>query len=232
MSEWEIEPPAEGGTVSRQGRTSGPTRGEPATPSEPPSGIAVGGLSQPPPAPQPETGRPRPGPSRPGRVRFSSLWLGIAIVMLLIGLVGGYFIARSQAADDDMAVVESKSRVGELQAALAQAQDRNWSYFRANEALKQQLEQVTSSSTTATAPGVADHGGVFDDGVYLVGEDIPAGTYDGVVNGEFGYWARLKGTDGTIASIVENGIVRGPFVLTLNPSDKAVELRGVTLTER
>ncbi len=56
--------------------------------------------------------------------------------------------------------------------------------------------------------------------------------YDGVVNGSIGYWARLKGTDGAIASIIENGIPKGPFVLTIESADKAVELRGVTLTER
>ena len=47
-----------------------------------------------------------------------------------------------------------------------------------------------------------------------------------------GYWARLKATDGIVSSIVANGLPRGPFVLTVVESDKAVELRGVELTAR
>jgi hypothetical protein len=73
---------------------------------------------------------------------------------------------------------------------------------------------------------------VFRDGVYLVGEDIAAGTYDGAVEGETGYWARLEATDGSTSAIIANAIVRGPFVLTIYVGDRAVELRGVTLTAR
>ena len=68
--------------------------------------------------------------------------------------------------------------------------------------------------------------------MYLVGEDIEPGVYDGVVVKEQGHWARLKGTDGMVSQIIANGIVRGPFVLTIVQSDVAVELRGVILTAR
>jgi hypothetical protein len=135
-----------------------------------------------------------------GRKRVSYVSLGVAIAALLVGLLGGYSIARSQISGNEAALVDMDARVGELEAALAQSQDRNWSYYRANETLKQQLQQVTSGTSSTTSP--TDRQGVFSDGVYMVGEGIPAGTYDGVVNGTFGYWARLKGYDGSIAQIM------------------------------
>ena len=66
----------------------------------------------------------------------------------------------------------------------------------------------------------------------MVGEDVLPGTYDGALTAEIGYWARLRGTDGSVGAIVANAIVRGPFALTITESDKAVELRGVEITPR
>jgi hypothetical protein len=152
------------------------------------------------------------------------------VAVLVVGLMAGFFIGRSQYAGDSVAAAQANARVSELQFALSRSEDRNWTYYRTIEGLKGELEQATSTSTTVPASdGVRDS---YSDGVYLVGEDIPAGTYDGVVTGTVGYWARLKGTDGAVSSIIENAIPKGPFVLTLAPADKAVELRGVTLTLR
>lgn len=172
------------------------------------------------------------GPSAPRKrpVRLSYGWLGVAVAMLLVGVMAGFFIARSQNSGDAAALVDANARLGELQAAVSRSEDRNWTYYRANEALKEELKQATSSTSSTVPP--ADGKGTYGPGLYLVGEDIPAGTYDGEVNGAIGYWARLKGTEGAIASIIENGIPKGPFVLTIEAADKAVELRGVTLTQR
>ena len=119
-----------------------------------------------------------------------------------------------------------------VEKALSQAEERNWMYYRKTEALTAQLADAladgpSSTSTTAPAPGPA---GTYGDGIYLVGVDIPPGNYDGTVTGEVGYWARLKGTDGVVGSIITNALPRGPFVLTIIKSDKAVELRGVVIT--
>ena len=156
------------------------------------------------------------------------MWTGAVVVVLLVGLMAGFFIGRSQYSGDSAAAAKANARVSELQFALTRSEDRNWTYYRTIEGLKGELGQATSTSTKVPAPGGARDS--YSDGVYLVGEDIPAGTYDGVVTGPLGYWARLKGTDGAIASIIENAIPKGPFVLTLAPADIAVELRGVVLT--
>ena len=226
MADWDIDSPVKGDSSRGQpphpggSAGSGPGAGPPPQAGQPP----VPGRTAPPPATQ--------GPSPPGkrRVRPSYGWLGVAAVMLLVGLMAGFFIARSQSSGDTAALVDANARLGELQAAVSRSEDRNWTYYRANEALKEELKQATSSTSSTVPP--ADGEGTYGPGLYLVGEDIQAGTYDGVVNGAIGYWARLKGTEGAIASIIENGIPKGPFVLTIEAADKAVELRGVTLTQR
>lgn len=187
-----------------------------------------------PPAPAPAVPRDpwsvQPPPRRPLWERISLVWTGAVVAVLLVGLLAGFFIGRSQYSGDSAAAAQANARVSELQFALSRSEDRNWTYYRTIEGLKGELEQARSTLTTVPAPdGIRDS---YSDGVYLVGEDIPAGTYDGVVTGTLGYWARLKGTDGAIASIIENAIPKGPFVLTIAPADKAVELRGVTLTPR
>ncbi|MFH0915217.1 MAG: hypothetical protein V1912_02050 [bacterium] len=160
------------------------------------------------------------------------IWIVAALVMLLVGVLTGFFIARSQAAGDAAVLTETRAQLGQLQKARSQSEDRNWTYYRENEVLKAELEQARSSgqtSTSTTVPGSSGAGSTYRDGVYIVGEDISPGTYDGVVTGKVGYWARLKETDGSASAIIANAIPRGPFVLTIYPADKAVELRGVEI---
>jgi hypothetical protein len=147
--------------------------------------------------------------------------VAVAVVFLGIGLALGLAVARSQSAGDRASLAEAHIQMGKLQTALSQSEERNWTYYRET--------QTSSSSTTVTTTGVP---GRYADGVYLVGKEIPPGTYDGVVTGEIGYWARLKNTTGFIDGIIANGIPGGPFVLTIYPTDMAVELRGVRLTAR
>jgi hypothetical protein len=221
MGDWDIDSPVKGDSSRGQPPPLGGSAVGPASPAGPPP-VSGGSVS---PAPTPNTAVPRKR-----RVRLSYGWLGIAVIMLLVGLMAGFYIARFQTSGNEAALADAKARLGELQTAVSQSEDRNWTFYRANKALKEELSQA-SASTSTTAPSVTAKG-TYGPGVYLVGEDIPAGMYDGVVNGSIGYWARLKGTDGAIASIIENGIPKGPFVLTIESADKAVELRGVTLTER
>ena len=226
MGDWDIDSPVKGDSSGGPTPVAGRPAAGPASPLGPasPAGQAPASGRAAPPAP-PDA--PAPRKHRVGR---SYGWLGIAAVMLLIGLMAGFFIARSQTSGDEAALADANARIGELQAAASRSEDRNWTYYRANEALKEQLSRATSSTPTTAPPANAT--GTYGPGLYLVGEDIRAGTYDGVVDGSVGYWARLKGTDGAIASIIENGIPKGPFVLTIVSGDMAVELRGVTLTER
>jgi hypothetical protein len=232
MGDWDIDSPVKGDSPKPQ--PSVPKRAkDPVAPVTSRSG--AGTAASPPAGAPPVSGAGSsahaPGGTSPGRVfaRLWYAWLGIALVLLLVGLMAGFFIGRSQYSGDAAALAEANARVSELQAALSRSEDRNWTYYRTNASLKEELQQAASSTST-TVSSSAGAPKSYSDGVYLVGEDIPGGTYDGVVNGSAGYWARLKATDGAISSIIENSIVKGPFVLTIDPADKALELWGVTLT--
>ena len=164
------------------------------------------------------------------------------VVLLVIGALIGFYLARWQSTDDGAELAETNRELGEVQRALAQVEQRNWDYYRTVEGLAGEIESLRNGSggsapsgqgaTTTTSHAPVMLGGTYGDGVHSVGEDILPGTYDGVVTADMGYWARLKGTDGAIGSIIANSIVRGPFMLTIVESDKAVELRGVEISPR
>jgi hypothetical protein len=65
-------------------------------------------------------------------------------------------------------------------------------------------------------------------GTYVVGSEMPAGTWHtaGPDPDSYGscYYARLRNLDGeTISSIITNGNTPGPMTLTIKPSDKGFE---------
>ncbi len=176
---------------------------------------------------------------RPGRsFRRLLLLIAGAVAIFAVGILLGVFILGAQVDGNEAVLADATTKLGEIQKALAASEDRNWTYSRENETLKAELQGLRAASggstTTSlpTVPGDRPTASAFSAGVYLVGEDIAAGEYDGEVTGDVGYWARLSDTDGSVHAIIANGLPRGPFVLTLLPSDKAVELLGVKLTAR
>jgi hypothetical protein len=247
MDDWDLESPK-----AKKGDPSGgiTPRGasEPAASGLPqgalaPIGQSAGGkaVSKPvagmPVVPEPAAGEQAP-PARGRRWKLSRIVMVVigGLVLILIGALAGFFIARAQntTVSDELAGIRQQLAVAE--SGLKESEERNWNYYRQDQALKAQIEELqngpgatSSSSTTTTAPG----GRVsYTDGIYMVGEDIQPGDYDGVVTGKAGYWARLRGTDGNVGAIEANGLETGAFVLTINTSDVAVELRGVKITSR
>jgi hypothetical protein len=61
----------------------------------------------------------------------------------------------------------------------------------------------------------------FDDGIWLVGEDIAAGTYR--AEGDGCYWARLSGVSGELDDVIANGNPSGPAIVRIAKSDHAFE---------
>jgi len=150
-------------------------------------------------------------------------------IIAALAFFAGSEISSRSAAKTDAELESAREQIAALNEQVTNAEDRIWLLYREREALREQLEgrEAGSGEPTATAAR-----GVFGDGVHLVDEDMAPGDYDGRVTGEFGYWARLKSTDGTVNSIIANEIVRGPFTVTVLPTDRAVELQGVELTAR
>ncbi len=170
-----------------------------------------------------------PKTSRDRRIVLSPLG-GIVVVVLtlLVGVGIGLLVTHSFASDTSAALEQAHRDIAATQRADERLQERNLLLYDQVQTLQQQLEAATGeSSVTSSAPAES---GTYTDGTHRVGEDMLAGTYRGTVTGSSGYWARLKSTTGTFSSIITNGIPRGDFVLTIYPSDAAVELRGVVLT--
>jgi hypothetical protein len=152
--------------------------------------------------------------------------IAIVIVTLLVGIGIGAVVGATLNAEDAEDILASEKETERLQRAVDHAEERMWKLYREREALEAQLDEAASASGDGDND-VAD--GVLRDGVYLVGEDIQPGEYEGVPTGDTGYWARLKNLDGTVNSIIANSVVTGPFVVTVIESDRALELSGVEL---
>jgi len=233
MDDWDLEPQAKKSGPS-DGTVPGATASAIATPAATTPPAAVPGAAA---SSQPVAAAAQP-PARLHRSRLTRLLPLIvgALVLLLVGALAGFFIARSQSQATEDELTQARQRLAALQKGQAESEERNWNYYRESEALKAEIAALkaqpgtTEPGSTSTTP--SDAAGTFTDGIYLVGDDISPGDYDGVVTGQVGYWARLRGTDGVVGAIVANGLVTGPFVLTVNTSDVAVELRGVKLTSR
>jgi hypothetical protein len=68
--------------------------------------------------------------------------------------------------------------------------------------------------------------GPSDDGTYLVGSELAAGTYRTDGSGGHCYWERLRDTSGEFDAIISNQAVSGPSTMTVQGSDAAVRFTG------
>lgn len=73
--------------------------------------------------------------------------------------------------------------------------------------------EPTQATTNTPAPPS------FGDGTWIVGSDIPAGTYR-TSGSDSCYWERLSGFGGTFAEIIANANPDGQVVVTILPTDK------------
>lgn len=160
--------------------------------------------------------------ARLGLARAVTGWsaVGLAVISLMLGASLGYSAAISQSRETATTLARTQDDLKALAQAHDTLNERNWILYLESERLR------SAEETNAGRPAEPS---VFTDGTFAVGTDIEPGTYRGEVVGEFGYWARLNSSTGMLSGIITNDIVRGPFVLTINPGDTAVELRGVRL---
>ncbi len=83
-----------------------------------------------------------------------------------------------------------------------------------------------AETVTVTAKPVAPagpSGSILEDGVFLIGSDVKAGTYKSA-GGDLCYWARLKDVSGS--GIIVNGFGGGRQVVSIKSSDKAFKTEG------
>lgn len=182
-------------------------------------------------SPDSATPAPSASPRRRGRLVTLTPLAAVTIVLavLVVGVMVGLFMTRSFASETSAELERVQQDYSAIDRAHERLQERNLLLYSQVESLQGQLD-VANGAPVGHPVIPPDEPGTYSDGIYRVGEDIPAGTYSGVVTGLSGYWARLNSTTGTFSSIVANGVPQGDFVLTIYPSDTAVELRGVVLT--
>jgi hypothetical protein len=153
----------------------------------------------------------------------------IAAAAFVIGALLGAAVVASTGSEGADEILSSSAEVRRMRLALDNADERIWKLFRERESLQAQLDQLAETGSGSQVPNPAVEPGVLGDGIHIVGEDVAPGEYEGEPTEDVGYWARLKNTDGTVNSVVANGLVTGPFVVKVVESDKALELRGVRL---
>ena len=66
----------------------------------------------------------------------------------------------------------------------------------------------------------------FGDGIWMVGEDIPAGTYRNADSSGGCYWARLNGFGGSLNEIIANQFTYARQIVTILPGDAGFESVG------
>lgn len=91
---------------------------------------------------------------------------------------------------------------------------------------------VTKTATktvtvTKKAKPAAPKATIAGDGTYEVGKDIQPGTYvSSTPDSGNCYWARMKGTSGSLDDIIANNNSAGQSVVTIAPTDKVFETSG------
>jgi hypothetical protein len=76
---------------------------------------------------------------------------------------------------------------------------------------------LATTVTPSAAP--APPGYSFGDGQYVVGADVPAGTYRTRAASQGCYWARLRGFSGELSDLIANENTDAPEVVTIAPTD-------------
>jgi hypothetical protein len=90
---------------------------------------------------------------------------------------------------------------------------------------------AASAGGAASAGTSAPGGRIAGTGVFLVGKEVRPGTYR-TSGGATCYWARLRATDGTLESIIANGVPSAQAVVTIQASDKAFDTANCGVWER
>jgi hypothetical protein len=80
---------------------------------------------------------------------------------------------------------------------------------------------VIRSIEGGNTPPPPPTGTTFSDGMYLVGTDIPAGTYRNSDSSSGCYWERLSGLSGDLDDIIANDFTTARSIVTIAPSDYA-----------
>lgn len=148
--------------------------------------------------------------------------------LILAGCSGGPSPELEQAREK---IQEQQARISELNDELNEYTDREDELARRADELDQKAGELDERAAEldsreeeiAAAELEIEENTIPGDGVFVVGEDIEAGTYvsEGGTNC---YWARLDSTSG--GDLLANGLPGGPVTVTISGSDAAFKTKG------
>lgn len=158
---------------------------------------------------QPTYSPPPPGqPKPPSKVKRNLIIGGLALLVLFIGIgIGGGSSKAKTVAGKTVTVNTTTTDTATISVTTTPTQ------------------VVSTVSVTATVTYTPSLVNQFSDGTYVVGTDIPAGTYH-TAGAEHCYWARLKDLTGGLDSISANDNITGPTTVRIPAGDKGFEVSG------
>lgn len=117
-------------------------------------------------------------------------------------------------ADRDTARADLAAAESDRDDAIGRAEDAE-AALAANEGARAAAEAAQDEAEDGAQPAEQ-----FDDGTWVVGEDIAAGVYRNEGGGSC-YWERLSGLSGEFGDIIANGLPDGPTVVEIAGADTA-----------
>jgi hypothetical protein len=156
---------------------------------------------------------PKPKPKVPGWLKASGIGFGTFILGIIIGSTSGGSAPTAGTGTPESTVTITQPTQAAPTATITQPAKPGPTVTT--------TVQVPGAKVTVTAKPPGPAVGIAEDGTWLVGVDVKAGTYRSSNSGDC-YWARLKNTNGDLDSILANGN-GGNQVVTIKRTDKAFE---------
>jgi len=170
-----------------------------------------------------ETPAPVYAPFEPKVRKPKSKWL-IPAIALVVGLAVGGGVGAA-ANDKSAKVANLNSQLETAKSTIGSLSSKVDKYESNQAALDKEATDLAAQKATLDQQVAAEadkHKTDFADGVFLVNRDIQPGTYRSS-QGDGCYYARLRGTGGTLGDIITNGNPSGQTVITIAPSDVAFD---------
>lgn len=164
-----------------------------------------------------------PKPSKPARNRTHAIIIGSAAAAIAAIVITGVAVANSDGDDESEAAPAPTITVTETAEMTDQEiLDKSMEILESAEAdVDAGIEpDVTIPAVEETEEEPEGPLASIDEGTYLVGEDVKAGSYktSGPSDGMC-YWARNSDDSGELKSIIANDILKGPGRVTLNKGE-------------
>ncbi|MFF5980863.1 hypothetical protein ACFY78_18660 [Streptomyces olindensis] len=163
-----------------------------------------------------------PKPSKPAKNRTNAIIIGSAAAAIAAIVITGVAVANSDGRGETAAPAPTVTVTETAEMTDQEILDKSMEILESAEAdVDAGVEpDVTVPAVEETAEEPEGPLTSIDEGTYLVGEDVKAGSYktSGPSDGMC-YWARNSDDSGELKAIIANDILKGPGRVTLNKGE-------------